>query len=273
MPELPEVETIVRGLKKPLAGASFARTRVLKPDVLRVSPRRFREALKGRRVHRVSRRAKNILLELDDERRLVVNLGMTGRLLLSPDPGTPPHTTHPAVSFDLADGRTLVYDDVRRFGVLEVLDPGSWAARDRRLGPEPLLEDFTTQRLWKDLRRSRSPVRSWLLDQRRIAGVGNIYAIEALYRAGIRPSRRARSISKKEADRLHREIRTVLREAIEHRGTTLRNYRDVDGAPGGNAPRLLAYGREGEPCSRCGEVIKRVVFANRSAFYCRRCQS
>jgi formamidopyrimidine-DNA glycosylase len=272
MPELPEVETTVRGLRRPLLGAKIVRTRVLKPDVLRVSARSFRCALAGRTVTEVGRRAKNILIELDGGSRLVVNLGMTGRVILSKQPGSLPFSTHPAVRFSLEDRRSLVYDDVRRFGGLEVLSAAAWEERDARLGPEPLLPGFTAELLHEGLGASTSPVRSWLLDQRRIAGVGNIYAIEALFRAGVLPSRLSNSISREEACRLHRAIRKVLRDAIDRRGTTLRDYRDVDGEPGGNAPSLLAYGRAGEPCPRCGDSIQRVVFGNRSAFLCSSCQ-
>lgn len=272
MPELPEVETIVRGLRSPLKGARFARTRVVKEDLLRIPARRFRSALAGSTVRSVGRRAKNILIRLDSGDRLVVNLGMTGRLLLGKSPDTPPATTHPGVVFYLKDGRRLVYDDVRRFGVLEVLDPDEWQERDERIGPEPLEPGFTVTRFRADLSKSRSPIRSWLLDQRKVAGVGNIYAVEALHLAGIDPRTPANAIDAGRGERLHAAIRKVLREAIEYRGTTLRNYRDVDGEQGGNAPRLLAYGREGEPCRRCGSPIERVVFGNRSAFLCPECQ-
>jgi len=272
VPALPEVETIVRGLRSSLEGAVIARTRVVKSDLLRVPARSFRSALSARTVRSVGRRAKNILIELDSDDRLVVNLGMTGRLLLGRKPESPPHTTHPGVIFHLHDGRRMVYDDVRRFGVLEVLDPSGWAERQERLGPEPLEPEFTRDRFRRDLGRSRSPIRSWLLDQRRIAGIGNIYAIEALHRAGIDPRTPARAISAERAGRLHEAIRSVLRDAIEHRGTTLRDYRDVDGEEGGNAPQLRAYGREGEPCRECGTPIQRVVFGNRSAFLCPECQ-
>jgi formamidopyrimidine-DNA glycosylase len=272
MPELPEVETIVRGLAESIQGAKIARTRVFRSDLLRVSPRVFRGGLAGRSVVGVARRAKSILISLDSGAVLVVHLGMTGQLLLGADPDHPPHATHAGVVFSLADGRRLVYDDVRRFGVLEVLAPEDWAVREARIGPEPLEDDFTAPVFREALRSSRSPIRSWLLDQRRIAGVGNIYAIEALHRARIHPQQATRTISVPEADALRREIRRVLRAAIRQRGTTLRNYRDADGNQGGNAPRLLAYGRAGQPCRRCGDTITRIVFGNRSAFLCPTCQ-
>jgi formamidopyrimidine-DNA glycosylase len=269
MPELPEVETIVRGLQPGLVDRSFRRIRVLRPDVLRQPARSFSAGLRGRTVESVSRRGKNIVIALSGDGVLVVNLGMTGRLLLA---GPEARATHPAVRFTLDRGPTLVFDDVRRFGALEVLTADDWHRRSGRLGPEPLSAGYTAARLHTDLSGSASPIRSWLLDQRRVAGVGNIYANEALYLAGIHPRRPAKSVSEPEARALHRAIRKVLRQAIRNRGTTLRDYRDASGSPGENAVTLLVYGRTGEPCHNCSRGIRRLVFGNRSAFYCPGCQ-
>ncbi len=269
MPELPEVETIVRGLHPTLPGKSIERVRVLHPDVLRQPPRDFAARLRGRLFESVHRRGKNIVAHLTDGVVLVVNLGMTGRLVWARN-GAP--TTHPAVRFTLSAGPVLVYDDVRRFGALEAMDEAEWALRDRRLGPEPLSSTFTARRLHADLARSVSPIRSWLLDQRRVAGVGNIYANEALHLAGIHPQRSAESLIEGEARKLHRALRRTLRRAVENRGTTLRNYRDASGNPGENAAQLRVYGRDLEPCLRCSTRICRLVFGNRAAFYCPSCQ-
>ena len=269
MPELPEVETIVRGLRPALVDRSIRRVRVLRPDVLRQPPRTFSARLRGRSVESVVRRGKNIVVGLTDDVVLVVNLGMTGRLMLARREAG---ITHPAVRFTLDSGPTLVFDDVRRFGALEALTAEDWARRSGRLGPEPLSAGYTAKRLHADLSRSSSPIQSWLLDQRRVAGIGNIYANEALYLARVHPQRPARSVSESEALALYRAIRRVLRQAIRNRGTTLRNYRDASGSPGGNAVALLVYGRDGEPCADCSTKIRRSVFGNRSAFYCPRCQ-
>ncbi len=269
MPELPEVETIVRGLRPTLVGRSIQRVRVLRPDVLRQPPRSFSATLRGRSVESVARRGKNIVLGVAGDRVLIVNLGMTGRLLLA---GPDARSTHPAVRFALDQGPALVFDDVRRFGALEALSVDGWAQRSDALGPEPLSAGYTADRLHTDLSRSSSPVRSWLLDQRRVAGVGNIYANEALFLAGVHPRRPAESVTEEEAQALHAAIRRVLRQAIRNRGTTLRDYRDASGAPGANAVTLRAYGRAGEPCLSCSTEIRRLVFGNRSAFHCPRCQ-
>ena len=269
MPELPEVETIVRGLLPALPGKTIERLQVLHTDVIRQPSDDFSARLRGRKFESVHRRGKNIVAHLTEGAVLVVNLGMTGRLVLAQDQT---RTTHPAVRFTLSAGPMLVYDDVRRFGALEVMDESEWAERDRRLGPEPLSSSFTARRLHADLSRSVSPIRSWLLDQRRVAGVGNIYANEALHLAGIHPQRSARSVTEHEARKLHRALRRTLNSAVENRGTTLRNYRDASGIPGDNASRLRVYGRGEKPCLRCSSRICRFVFGNRAAFYCPRCQ-
>ena len=203
--------------------------------------------------------------------RLVVNLGMTGRLLVQePGAGEPP--THPAVRFELENGGTLWYHDPRRFGTLEVMGQRRWREWEGAMGPEPLSSRYSAARLHEHLQRSRSPIRSWLLDQRRIAGVGNLYASEALFTARVHPARPANTLSVQEAASLHRALRSALRRAIQHRGTTLRDYRDPLGGEGGNAPLLRAYGREGLPCRRCRTPLERLVLSNRSAFFCPRCQ-
>ncbi|MBW3534064.1 MAG: bifunctional DNA-formamidopyrimidine glycosylase/DNA-(apurinic or apyrimidinic site) lyase, partial [Gemmatimonadetes bacterium] len=244
---------------------------VLHADVLAEPPDAFAERLRGRRVADVGRRGKNVVFHLEGGGVLLVNLGMTGRLLTVAAGGAST-ATHPALRFALEGGRTLVYDDVRRFGRVEALDAAGWAERSAALGPEPLDPGFTAADLAAGLSRSRSPVRSWLLDQRRVAGVGNIYANEALHRAGVHPARPADSLSREEARALHRALRAVLREAIRARGTTLRDYRTAEGGRGGYGVRLRVYGRDGEPCPRCNSAVERLVFANRSAFLCPRCQ-
>ena len=288
MPELPEAETIARGLRPLLEGRTFEGVEVIHPDLLRQSPEAFAAALVGRRIHAVGRRGKNVVLHLVQwhERvtgsepsppaageesttagALVVHLGMTGRL--DPDPG--PSPGHLGVRF-LLDGAILAYRDVRRFGELIHREPAEYLRWSSELGPEPLAPRFTARWLEAALTRSRSPVRSWLLDQRRIAGIGNIYALEALHRARIHPARPGRSLAPKEVRRLHRGLRAVLREAIHGGGTTIRDYRAADGSTGGHARALRVYGREGLPCPRCRMAVERAVFGNRSAFFCPRCQ-
>jgi formamidopyrimidine-DNA glycosylase len=272
VPELPEAETIVRGLAGELPGRRIVGVHVRHADVIApLGPTAFGRALRGGRVQAVGRRAKKVVLMLEEDRLLVVNLGMTGRLVLDSAPGAA-QLRHVAVRLDLDDGRSLLYDDVRRFGRLELHDAASWARRSATLGAEPLERDFTAAGLFALTRRSRSPIRNWLLDQRRVAGVGNIYANEALFRARLRPDRPAHSLKRAEVGRLHGALREVLAEAVAGRGTTISDYRDERGEPGEFADRLRVYDRTGEPCRVCGTPIERAVLANRSLFYCPRCQ-
>jgi formamidopyrimidine-DNA glycosylase len=274
VPELPEAETIARGLRRWVVGRVIEQAQVVHADVLCVSPAAFRACVRGRRIESVERRGKQVVIRLDGGRVLLVKLGMTGRLLpLLPGGPPPPFApTHPAVRFRLQGGGTLVYDDIRRFGSLECLAEVDWVAWSETLGPEPLSAEFSAARLVRDLSRSGAPVRSWLLDQRRVAGVGNIYANEALWRARVHPARPARDLSDAEARRLHRSLRQVLERAVGARGTTLRDYRTADGEKGGFSFSLAVYGREGSPCPRCRTAVQRIVFGNRSAFLCPHCQ-
>lgn len=270
MPELPEVETIVRDLDRLATGAVLGRVAVLRPDLIEGgTAEEFAEGMHGHTIGGVARRAKNIVIDLGAD-RLVVNLGMTGRLLVMPgDAPLPPHT---GVRFELADGRQLVYHDVRRFGRLQLFSAADWEARQGAMGWEPLDPDFTPSVLLEMAGRSRVAVKTWLMDQRRVVGVGNIYASEALFRAGIDPRRPANTLSAEEADRLHGAVHAVLREAIDFRGTTLLDYRDASGERGGFAARLRVYDRAGDPCHTCGQPIARIVQGGRSTFFCERCQ-
>jgi len=272
VPELPEAETIARGLNRVLPGRVVSSVTVLREDVVDGPSHRFAEAVAGRRLGTTGRRGKNVVLTFEDATRVVVNLGMTGRLVPGSGPGPGPGSTHPAVLFQFTDGGSLTYDDVRRFGRLTHLPASDWTRWSRRLGPEPLARSFTGARLRRILSRSRSPIRSLLLDHRRLAGVGNIYAVEACWFAGIHPRTPASSISEVSVARLHRSLRRVLRRAVAAGGTTLRNYRAPDGNEGRFRRALHAYGREGRPCTRCRGTIERIVFGGRSAFVCPGCQ-
>lgn len=270
MPELPEVETIVRDLARLLPGAKIARVHVLRPDLIdRDDPDAFAARLAGRTVRDVARRAKNIVIGLGAE-RLLVNLGMTGRLLVAGEGDEDP--THLGVRLSLADGRELRYHDVRRFGRLWVAADEEWRAFDGGLGVEPLADEFTPEWLHGAAGRSRVPIKTWLMDQARVVGVGNIYASEALFRAGVDPRRPANTLSADEAARVVEGVRRVLTDAIEHRGTTFLDYRDASGERGGFAARLKVYDRGGEPCPTCGTALERLVQAGRSTFFCPSCQ-
>ena len=274
MPELPEVETIRRDLAPHLSGRRIHSVRVHKADIVLPpdSVRSFVSALAGRRIHAVRRRAKYLLFELDGGEILQVQLRMSGRFMLGRERPDPREFRHVAAEFFLDDGRTLYYDDMRRLGGFRRLTAEDWAAEAERLGPEPLEAEFRSSDMWRILQATRAPVKNALMDQRRVAGIGNIYASEALHRARVDPSRPGRDLTAHEARRLHRAVRAVLRGALAESGTTFQNYRAVNGRSGGFQALLRVYGREGEPCPRCGTKIERIVQAGRSTYHCPACQ-
>lgn len=274
MPELPEVETIRRDLAGEVEGRSFRGARVHQPDILMnlPSPGAFRRAIAGRSIRSLDRRAKYLLFELDDGRVLQVQLRMTGRFVLGRSRPDPEEFAHVAVELDLDDGRTLWYDDVRRLGGFRLLAAEEWERESRRLGPEPLDGGWAVADLARALSGRRAPVKNLLLDQELVAGVGNIYASEALHEAGIDPRRPGGELAGGEIGRLHRALRSVLREALAHAGTTFRDYRAVDGRSGRFQEKLAVYGRDGSACRTCGEEVRRVVLAGRSTFLCPACQ-
>ncbi len=274
MPELPEAETIARDLRRRVTDRRITGAEVAKPDVLGggLDAPRLDARVRGATILALGRRGKNVVLSLSTGDRLLVNLGMTGRLVDAAAPRAR-DLAHVAVRFRFEDGGALLYDDVRRFGRIELLEPSEWRERDVALGVEPLGDELTAERMHALSRHTRVPIRNLLLDQSRVAGVGNIYANEALFRAGVRPQRRARTLRRIDSARLRDALRDVLQDAIHARGTTLRDYRDGSGEAGSFEPLLEVYGREGRPCPICGTPIKRIVLSNRSAFYCPRCQS
>jgi formamidopyrimidine-DNA glycosylase len=272
MPELPEVETIARDLRPDLVGATIERVRIIKPDILRgVGAAALARALAGRRIRTVSRRAKHVVIALDDGRRLVIQPRMTGSLQVLT--GRHAADRYIALAATLSTGGLLAYRDVRRLGTVHLLGPAAWDRYTARIGPEPLEPAFTPARLAAVLAGGRLAVKKALMDQRRLAGVGNIYANEALWDAGIDPSRLARSVTAAEARRLHRALVAILRRSIRGRGTTVRDYRTGTGEAGTFQSRLAVYGRAGRPCRRCGRriVLTHAVDA-RATYFCPGCQ-
>jgi formamidopyrimidine-DNA glycosylase len=274
MPELPEVETIVRDIRPALLGRRVDRAFLSHDDVLRgVSRRRLIQGLKGATVRDVYRRAKHAVLDLG-ERRLVVQPGMTGSLMVHDRPLVGSERRYAVLRAPLDDGRELVYRDVRRLGTLLFLDTRGWNRYTAAIGPEPLDDGFTPERLGEALGRSRQAVKKVLMDQKHLAGVGNIYANEALFAAGIDPSKPAVRLTPDHHRRLHGEIRRILLAAIDSDGTTVRDYRTGTGEEGTFQLELLVYGREGEPCRRCGTRLTGThAIDARITVFCHRCQS
>ena len=252
MPELPETETIARDLDGALRGAVVRSVRVDRRDVLRgVTPAALGARLRGAALTTVARRAKSIVIAFGEGARLVVTPRFTGTLLLD----GASDETYTCLRFDLVDGRVLRYRDIRRLGTVSLLDAAAFADWSASLGPEPLDPALTMERFSGILRGSKRAVKSILMDQRRLAGVGNIYANEACWLAGVRPMRRGASLRLAECAALLTHLRAVLKASIALRGTTFRDFRDAYGARGGFAARLQAYGRAGEPCRRCDTAL------------------
>jgi formamidopyrimidine-DNA glycosylase len=274
VPELPETETIARDLNDQIVGATIKSVGVPKPDVLRgIGAIALRRRVTGARFTRCWRRAKLVVLDLSSGDRLVVQPRFTGALLLDAGQLDERERDYATVRFALDDGRVLIYRDIRRLGTVSLMDPAEFDRYSTGLGAEPLDPAFGAGELSGILRGSRQAVKKVLMDQRRIAGIGNIYANEALWRAGIDPSRPARALSDAEAAALHAALVAVLRESIAARGTSFRDYRDANGNAGGFSERLSVYGRAGLPCPRCGaRLLGTHAIDGRSSVLCAHCQ-
>jgi len=275
MPELPETETIARDLNDSVAGRQVVSAKVSKADVLReVSARTFAKRLTGATIVRSWRRAKLIVTDLSTGDRLVVQPRFTGAMIVEHSGLDPAQLAYSTMRLALDDGRALHYCDVRRLGTVALMNPERFDEYSSALGKEPLDQTFTAEQLSGVLRVTNQPVKKVLMDQRRVAGIGNIYANEALWRAGIDPSRAASSLSDTEAVSLHREIVDVLTESIALRGTSFRDYRDTKGERGRFAEKLQAYGRDGLPCFRCGRrLIGTHAIDGRATVFCATCQT
>lgn len=265
MPELPEVESVRRQLDPELRGRTITETW---SDPIPSMPREFHhvELATGHRIECVGRRGKFLIAPLDGGLELVMHLGMTGAFRFDlEDP-------HVRAWLALDDGRRLCFRDVRRFGRMAVVEAGIYTDIPMlaMLGPEPLSDEFDPEVFAWELQRTTSPIKPFLLSQRPVAGVGNIYADEALWLARIHPA--SRKVGKKRARVLHRAIREVLAGAIEREGTTFSDYQMVNGASGRNASFLVAYGQQGRPCDRCGTRLRKIVLGGRGTTYCPRCQ-
>ncbi len=274
MPELPETETIARDLNAAIAGSTVTAVMVTRPDVLRETGKSaFARRLTGTTILRSWRRAKLVVTDLSSGDRLVVQPRFTGALIVETPELDPSLLGYSTLRLNLGDGRALHYCDVRRLGTVTLMGAARFAEYTGALGKEPLDPEFTPEQLSGVLRASSQPVKKVLMDQRRIAGIGNIYANEALWRAQVDPSRSANTIDSEEAARLHEEIVAVLTESIAARGTSFRDYRDARGERGTFAALLQCYGREGKPCARCkARLIGTHAIDGRATVFCARCQ-
>lgn len=282
MPELPEVETVRAGLAPVMEGEVIAKATVNRPDLRWPFPERMAERLTGARVLRLRRRSKYILADLDRGESLLIHLGMSGRMLVSGDPlgrfvhDHPAPEKHDHVVFDMDNGARITFNDPRRFGAMDLFSTNSADEHPllSSLGPEPLGNVFSESHLISQLKPRNLPIKSALLDQKIVAGLGNIYVCEALFRGGIHPARRTRNIAEHRIAALVPIIRNVLGQAIEAGGSSLRDFRQADGELGYFQHSFDVYGREGELCKTkgCTAKIHRLVQSGRSSFYCPTCQ-
>jgi formamidopyrimidine-DNA glycosylase len=271
MPELPEVETTCRGLMPHILGRRIRRLGLYERRLRWPVPASLPTQVAGLRVTRLSRRAKYLLFELEDDSHLLLHLGMSGSLrVVATDT---PRLKHDHVEFELDSGKLLRFNDPRRFGSLHRLE-GNPLAHPLlcALGPEPLSDEFDIAYLWPTLRKRRSAIKSLIMNANIVVGVGNIYASEALFLAGIRPRRQACSLTRAEAARLVASIKTVLSRAIKVGGTTLRDFVGADGKPGYFRQQLNVYERAKEPCRQCQSPIRSQVLAQRATYWCAQCQ-
>ncbi len=288
MPELPEVETVKRGLEPVLKGRVVARVDLRRAGLRFAFPVGFAQQLAGRRVTGLSRRAKYILVHLDGDLSLLVHLGMTGRFTVispkgvsnlgqfyfEPGAGETADGPHDHVVFHLQDGIRLVYSDPRRFGMMDLLVTAQASQHKllKDLGVEPLGNELSASYLSAKFKGKAAPMKAALLDQRIIAGLGNIYVCEALFRAKISPKRKAGKVKREKLEDLVRHIRDILNDAILAGGSTLQDFQSTNGEQGSYQQRFQVYDREGEPCVTCGKPIKRMVQSGRSSFYFASCQ-
>lgn len=282
MPELPEVETVRRGLAPVMEGQVIARAEVNRPDLRWPFPPRMAERLTGQRVLGLRRRSKYILVDLSSGETLLIHLGMSGRMLISGDPlgqfvhEHPAPEKHDHVVLHMDTGARITFNDPRRFGAMDLMPTATAEAHPllAKLGPEPLGNSFSETYLATALKGKNTPIKSALLDQRIVAGLGNIYVCEALFRARVSPIRRAGQISAARVAGLVPIIRDVITEAIEAGGSSLRDFRQTDGELGYFQHRFDVYDREGHPCRHegCPGTIRRIVQSGRSSFYCVKCQ-
>jgi formamidopyrimidine-DNA glycosylase len=288
MPELPEVETVMRGLVPVMMGQKIRYADIRRPDLRWPFPENMSLRLTGTTITRLHRRSKYILCDLDSGETLLIHLGMSGRMTISHagnesedllgnfqyKPSTP--AKHDHVILDMLDGARISFNDARRFGAMDLIDTKNLFDHKliKSLGPEPLGNKFNTPYLHSKLKGKAAPIKSALLDQRIVSGLGNIYVCESLWRAGINPKRLSGKVSRKKIDVLVPIIRDVLREAIYAGGSSLKDHRQTNGDLGYFQHSFAVYGREGKKCNsaNCSELVKRIIQSGRSSFYCAKCQ-
>ena len=271
MPELPEVETVRRGLEKLILGKKISNIEIRYPKMIKTDLNQFQKELPGQVIQSMGRRGKYLLFNLRDK-VLISHLRMEGKYFYYPD--QVPERKHAHVLIHFKDGGTLVYEDVRKFGTMELLAPELLEAYfiSKKLGPEPTEQDFDLGRFKLALKRSKKPIKSHLLDQTLVAGLGNIYVDEVLWRAKVHPSRYSNSLTAQEARKVHDETIKVLGQAVEKGGSTIRSYTNAFGEDGTMQEFHQVYDKAGQACSRCGSTIEKIQLGGRGTYFCPKCQ-
>ncbi|HTY56815.1 MAG TPA: bifunctional DNA-formamidopyrimidine glycosylase/DNA-(apurinic or apyrimidinic site) lyase [Candidatus Binataceae bacterium] len=276
MPELPEVESLRRVLARSIVGRTIVSVRINEPRLRRAVAPDFPKLVSGRKIERLRRRAKYLIVDLSGGKSMLSHLGMSGSLTYrDKDFMTGQfNARHDHIHFQLDDGNAMVYNDPRRFGLLKLVPRADLESTPElsALGPEPVSNAFDAAYLARTIHGRKAAIKNLLMDQRVVAGIGNIYAAEILFRAGVRPTRRAGRLKRAEIERIVDATAPILNAAIDGRGTTFRSYRDSSGRPGDFVTRLKVYGRAGEPCYVCGTPIRTTTLGQRSSFYCLTCQ-
>lgn len=271
MPELPEVETVRRGLEKLVVGKTIASVRCCYPKMIVTGLEEFGSRLPGQTIIAMHRRGKYLMFQLTDN-VLLSHLRMEGKYFYYAD--AVPERKHAHVFFEFTDGGTLVYEDVRKFGTMELMQEADLPAyfTSKKLGPEPTEEDFDLADFAQAVVRSKKPIKSYLLDQTLVAGLGNIYVDEVLWRAKVHPARSSVSLTKQEIKALHDFTIEVLRQAVEKGGSTIRSYSNAFGENGSMQDYHMVYGKTGQPCPRCGTPIEKIQLGGRGSHFCPHCQ-
>ena len=271
MPELPEVETVRRGLEKLILGKKISNINIRYPKMIKTDLPEFQKEMPGQVIQSMGRRGKYLLFYLSDK-VLISHLRMEGKYFYYPD--QVPERKHAHVLIHFEDGGTLVYEDVRKFGTMELLAPKLLEAYfvTKKLGPEPTEQDFDLARLKLALKKSKKPIKSHLLDQTLVAGLGNIYVDEVLWRAKVHPSRHSNSLTAQEARKVHDETIKVLGQAVEKGGSTIRSYTNAFGEDGTMQEFHQVYDKAGQACSRCGSMIEKIQLGGRGTHFCPKCQ-
>ncbi len=273
MPELPEVETVRRSLEQVLSGEKIVKVELYYGGIVKTpDPQSFVDILQGKVIQELKRRGKYLIFCLSDNYNLIIHLRMTGQLILC-EPGTS-IAKHTHIIFHLGNGRELRFVDIRKFGLIYLVPAGEWQEIKGlyTLGPEPLSAEFTFEKLQESIKNKKVKLKTFLLDQRQIAGIGNIYADEIMFTAGINPERTLESLTKNEIEELYQAIQLKLEEGIKYRGTSFSDYVDGLGEKGSYQTRLNVYQRAGEPCKRCGTTLVKKVVSGRGTVFCPKCQ-